>query len=171
MFSNRTSILPLAAAVLLLSASGCEKPQPATTPAAPAENIAAKPEPEKCTDCVPVTPENFPRAETDLYFINFFKKGALGKFMHNRTPTPIDEQKVVRMNRDTLYSDAVFDLDAGPVTITMPDAGKRFMSMQIVNEDQYTPMVVYGKGVYTLVKGQDRLTLRRGAHSHTRRSQ
>ena len=27
------------------------------------------------------------------------------------------------MNRDTLYSAAVFDLDAGPVTITLPDAG------------------------------------------------
>jgi hypothetical protein len=27
------------------------------------------------------------------------------------------------------------------VTITMLDAGKRFMSMQIVDEDQYTPLV------------------------------
>ena len=43
------------------------------------------------------------------------------------------------MNRDTLYSAAVFDLDAGPVTITLPDAGKRFMSMQVIDEDQYTP--------------------------------
>ncbi len=56
------------------------------------------------------------------------------------------------MNRDTLYSLAVFDLDAGPVTITLPDAGKRFMSMQVIDEDEYTPMVVYGKGVYTLTK-------------------
>jgi hypothetical protein len=28
------------------------------------------------------------------------------------------------------------DLDAGPVTITLPDAGKRFMSMQVINEDE-----------------------------------
>jgi hypothetical protein len=34
-----------------------------------------------------------------------------GKFMHNRTPTPLDRQTVIRMNRDTLYSGAVFDLD------------------------------------------------------------
>lgn len=54
------------------------------------------------------------------------------------------------MNRDTLYSGAVFDLDAGPVTISLPDAGKRFMSMQIINEDEYTPLVVYGKGTYAL---------------------
>ena len=38
---------------------------------------------------------------------------------------------MIRLNRDTLYSSAVFDLDAGPVTITLPDAGKRFMSMLV----------------------------------------
>jgi hypothetical protein len=46
----------------------------------------------------------------------------------------------------------VFDLNAGPVSITLPDAGKRFMSMQVINEDQYTPMVVYGEGAYALSK-------------------
>lgn len=56
------------------------------------------------------------------------------------------------MNRDTLYSGAVFDLDAGPVTITLPDAGKRFMSMQVIDEDQYTPMVVYRAGSTTLTR-------------------
>ena len=50
------------------------------------------------------------------------------------------------MNRDTLYSSALFDLDAGPVTITLPDAGKRFMSMQVINEDHYVPEVFYGAG-------------------------
>ena len=48
---------------------------------------------------------------------------------------------MIRLNRDTLYSSAVFDLDAGPVTITLPDAGKRFMSMQVINEDHYVPAV------------------------------
>ena len=78
--------------------------------------------------------------------------GGLGKFVHNRAPTPIDKQPVVRMNRDTLYSQALFDLDAGPVTITLPDAGKRFVSMQIISEDHYTPMVVYKPGRTTLTK-------------------
>jgi hypothetical protein len=32
----------------------------------------------------------------------------------------------------------VIDLDAGPATVTLPDPGKRFMSMQIVDEDQYS---------------------------------
>lgn len=102
---------------------------------------------------VPVTADNFVRAETDLYFGGVLKDaGGIGKFFHNREPTPIDRQTVIRMNRDTLYSGAIFDLDAGPVTITLPDAGKRFMSMQIINEDQYTPMVVYRPGPVTLTR-------------------
>jgi len=46
----------------------------------------------------------------------------------------------------------VFDLDAGPVTITLPEAGKRFMSMQIIDEDQYVPEVVYRAGSHTYAK-------------------
>ena len=30
--------------------------------------------------------------------------------VHNRTPTPLDNQPVIRMNRDTRYSPAVLDL-------------------------------------------------------------
>ena len=97
-----------------------------------------------------VTAENFPRAESDLYFSSIVKRGGFGKFDHNREPTPIDQQTVIRMNRDTLYSAAVFDLDSGPVTIALPDAGTRFMSMQIINEDQYSPHVFYESGSYTL---------------------
>ena len=92
---------------------------------------------------VPVTADNFVRAETDLYLSNVVKDGGFGKFVHRRELTPIDKQVVVRQNRDTLYSAAVFDLDAGPVTITLPDAGDRFVSMQVIDEDQYTPQVTY----------------------------
>jgi hypothetical protein len=99
-----------------------------------------------------VTANNFNRAESDLFFANTVKEGGFGKFMHNRQPTPLNKQVVVRMNRDTLYSAAVFDLDAGPVTVTLPDAGKRFMSMQIIDEDQYAPMVVYAPVSVTLSK-------------------
>ena len=100
----------------------------------------------------PVTPDNFVRAESDLYFSGVVKDGGFGKFMHRREPTAIAKQTVIRMNRDTLYSAAAFDLDAGPVTITLPDAGKRFLSMQVVDEDEYTPEVAYGAVVRTLAK-------------------
>jgi Protein of unknown function (DUF1254) len=103
-------------------------------------------------NAVQVTPDNFNRAETDKYFGASVKEGGLGKFHHNREATPIDKQMVIRMNRDTLYSLSVFDLDAGPVTITLPDAGKRFISLQVIDEDQYTPQVVYGAGTYTFTR-------------------
>lgn len=103
---------------------------------------------------VPVTIDNFARAESDLYMGRTVNEVGIGKFMHVRTLTEIDKQMVIRMNRDTLYSSAVFDLDAGPVTITMPDAGKRFMSMQVISEDHYVPAVFYGPGSHTLGKNQ-----------------
>jgi hypothetical protein len=83
---------------------------------------------------IPVSADNFVRAESDLYFGSIVKDGGFGKFFHNREPTPIDHQLVIRMNRDTLYSGAVFDLDAGPATITLPNAGGRFMSMQVIDD-------------------------------------
>lgn len=101
---------------------------------------------------VPVTADNFIRAETDLYFGNVVKDHGFGKFTHNRELTPLDKQLVVRQNRDTLYSGAVFDLDAGPVTITLPDAGTRFMSMQVITEDHFTPAVLYKAGSYTFTR-------------------
>ncbi|MBY5458974.1 DUF1254 domain-containing protein [Rhizobium leguminosarum] len=104
------------------------------------------------TNTVPVTVTNFPRAETDMYFGGMVKDGALGKFTHRREPANVDKQDVIRMNRDTLYSHGVFDLDAGPVTITMPDAGKRFMSLMIIDEDHYVPAIFYGAGTHTLTK-------------------
>ena len=101
---------------------------------------------------VPVTPDNFVRAESDRYLGNLAKEGGVGKFFHRREPAAIDNQTVIRLNRDTLYSSAVFDLDAGPVTITLPDPGKRFMSMQVIDEDEYTPEVDYGGGTHTLTR-------------------
>ncbi len=101
---------------------------------------------------IAVTPDNFARAESDLYFSGVVKDGGFGKFMHRREPTPVAKQTVIRMNRDTLYSAAVFDLDAGPVTITLPDPGKRFLSMQVIDEDEYSPEVAYGANVRTLTK-------------------
>jgi para-nitrobenzyl esterase len=92
-----------------------------------------------------VTVDNFVRAETDMYF----SKGEFGKLRHARTMADIDHQDVVRMNRDTLYSSGVFDLNASPLTVTLPDPGKRFMSMQVISEDHYTTEVVYAPGTHT----------------------
>ena len=102
----------------------------------------------------PVDPDNFIRAESDMYFSNFVKDGSFGKFHHVRVPAEIEHQSVIRLNRDTLYSSAVFDLDAGPATVTFPDPGNRFMSMEIIDEDQYVHGVIYMPGRYTLDRKQ-----------------
>ena len=93
-------------------------------------------------------PRNFVRAESDLNFGRIVKDGGFGKFNHRREPASIENQTVPRLNRDTLNSAAVFDLDAGPVTITLPNPGKRFMSMQVIDEDQYARSRFRGFDLY-----------------------
>ncbi len=101
---------------------------------------------------VPVTVQNFARAESDHYLTTNVKEAGLGRLAHNREPASIDHQTIIRLNRDTLYSFGVFDLAAAPVTITLPDTGKRFMSLQIINEDHYVPFVAYDAGTHTLTE-------------------
>lgn len=104
-------------------------------------------------DLQPVTVDNFVRAESDTYFANLLKEsGEPGVFSHRREVADVDHQTVIRLNRDTLYSSAVFDLDAGPVTVTMPDAGARFMSMMVVSEDHYVPVVHYTPGPHVITR-------------------
>jgi hypothetical protein len=68
------------------------------------------------------------------------------------TLSPLGDQTIVIQNRDTLCAAVVFDLDAGPLTITLPDPQDRFLSKQTWNQDQYTPGVVYEGGTYTFTK-------------------
>lgn len=79
-------------------------------------------------DPIPVNVDNFARAETDTYFAKTVVEGGFGKLQHDRLPTSIDDQKVVRMSRGTLYSSGAFDLSTGPLTITLPNAvGTRYV--------------------------------------------
>jgi hypothetical protein len=71
-----------------------------------------------------VTAENYNRAQTAVNFAGVVKNGGFGKFKHGRELAPPVQQGIVRPNRDTLYSFAVVDLDAGPAAITLPEAGK-----------------------------------------------
>ncbi len=98
----------------------------------------------------PVTVDNFRRAETDTYFGKNIVGDRFGKIGHERELIRIDAQTVVRSNRDTLYSMGIFDLDAGPVTVTLPDSGDRFMSLMTIDEDQYNPVAtLYAPGSHT----------------------
>jgi len=102
-----------------------------------------------------VSPDNFIRAESDLYFSHIaVDDHGFGAYSHHRDLGSLDHQLVVRQNRDTLYSPGVFDLDAGPVTVTLPDAGDRFLSLQVITEDHYVPEVIYTPGSHTFPQAQ-----------------
>jgi hypothetical protein len=105
----------------------------------------------------PVTVDNFVRAETDVAFKRYVDQGAFAKLFHIRQPTPLDKQDIIRMNRDTLYSAAVFDLTS-PVTIIKPETGGRFLSMQLINQDHSMVAVEHDAGRFELT--QDRIGTR-----------
>lgn len=75
--------------------------------------------------------------------------GGINRFQHNRAPAPVDQQTVIRMNRDTLYSFAVVDVSAG-ASLTIPDPGRRYLSVMAVNEDHYINRVLHDAGRYEL---------------------
>ncbi len=99
---------------------------------------------------IKVNVDNFVRAETDMQIGRFLKlTGGVNKLFHIRKPTPLDAQSVIRMNRDTLYSVALVDISKD-ATVTLPDVGKRYLSVHVVNQDGYTNKVFHGGGAHTL---------------------
>ena len=101
-------------------------------------------------EVVPVNVENFARAETSAQFDRILQMtDGINTFIHLRGPTPLDKQNVIRMNRDTLYSATIVDISKG-ATLTVPDAGERYMSIMVVNEDHYINKVIHKPGKYKL---------------------
>jgi len=99
---------------------------------------------------IPVNVDNFARVESDRMFAAVLHdSGAVNQWMHNRVPTPIDHQPVIRQNRDTLYSAAIVDISEG-AALTIPDAGDRYISAMPVNEDHYVNDVFYEAGRHEL---------------------
>lgn len=60
----------------------------------------------------------------------------MGAFTHVRNLATPKHRAVTTPNTDTLYSTAHIDLAAGPVTITLPAAGDRYLSLALM--DAYT---------------------------------
>lgn len=81
----------------------------------------------------------------------YVSQGGLGRLVHSRRPVQIGQQDVIRMNRDTIYSGGVFDLEE-PVTITLPKGDGRFQSLQVVNQDHYVVMVEHDPGTYEITR-------------------
>lgn len=100
----------------------------------------------------PVHPtyENFAELESARMFAAVAAQaGGSNRWNHNGTPTPIDDQPIIRMNRDTLYSAAIIDVSQG-ATITIPDAGERYISVMLVNQGHYINRIIHQPGVHEL---------------------
>jgi len=94
--------------------------------------VAAQPD-----EPVIVNVDNFARAETAAQFDRMLEySGGVNKWFHVHQPTPLDQQTVIRMNRDTLYSMAIVDISKG-ATLTLPEVGERYMTAMIVNQDHF----------------------------------
>jgi hypothetical protein len=101
-----------------------------------------------------VNVDNFARAESNRMFAAVLNdSGGVNQWMHNREPTPLDHQPVIRQNRDTLYSGAVIDVSEG-VTLTGPDGGDRYMSAMFVNQDHYVTALIHEPGEHHLTLDQ-----------------
>ena len=97
-----------------------------------------------------VNVDNFARAESDRMFVALSQQaGGVNRLLHHREPASIDEQPVIRENRDTLYSSAIVDISQG-ATLTLPDAGERYLSVMIVNNDHYINDVLHTAGDHEL---------------------
>ncbi len=95
-----------------------------------------------------VTPDNFVRAETDMQFMTVVKRGGFGRLTHEREFSAT-RQSVPWADADVLRSRGVFDLELGPVEVTLPASGDRFVSLEALDEDHYTLAMFYGPGTYT----------------------
>lgn len=99
---------------------------------------------------IAVSVDNFVEAETARMMTNLMESGGgINRFHHVRVPTPLDQQTVVRMNRDTLYSFAIVDLADG-ATVTVPDSSGRYLSLAVVNADHYVTSVLHDPGEHRL---------------------
>ncbi|MEH6571303.1 MAG: DUF1254 domain-containing protein [Halioglobus sp.] len=91
-----------------------------------------------------VNADNYARAEAAFQIESMLKRsGGINKLAHVRQPIPLDRQRNMQMNRDTIYSSAVVDISKG-ASVSFPNSGDRYMSIAIVNEDNYTTAVYHG---------------------------
>ena len=98
-----------------------------------------------------VTAFNYVRAKTAIQFDRYLARagGQLNAFSHGRKVVGIDARSSKRLNRDTLYSVAIVDISQG-ASVILPDAGDRYMSVQVVNEDGFTNKLFHGGGRHEL---------------------
>ncbi len=148
-------IKPLITAVLSLGIALTAACSPSSDQTAEAPPVAAAPDfadihADNTGDPVPVTLENYEVAESDLAFDNVTKLVGMNTFFHFPTGAfDLDNQTVVRMNRDTYYSAAIIDTTQG-ATVTIPETGGRYLSVMVVQNDHYIDQVFLEPGTHEI---------------------
>lgn len=99
----------------------------------------------------PVNVLNFNRAETDLMFSRLASNHGVGNWNHTYEVTPLDDQPIIRQNRDTLYSVSIIDV-RNDVTLTLPDTGNRYISAFVINQDHYGQAIIRKPGDHVLTR-------------------
>ncbi|MDW3221625.1 MAG: DUF1254 domain-containing protein [Paracoccaceae bacterium] len=82
------------------------------------------------------TEENFSTAMADIYFQEVLDRGGNNSFVHMRQVSSVENQNIIRENRDTLYSWGVFDVTNG-LTVTLPAASDLYMSALAIDNDTF----------------------------------
>ena len=127
----------------------------AETPAASAAPNFAAIHADEAGEKIAVTLDNYEEAESDLAFYNVTKLVGMNTFFHFPTGAfDLDNQTVVRMNRDTYYSAAVIDTTQG-ATVTIPETNGRYLSVMVVQNDHYIDQVFLEAGTHEITSDTD----------------
>jgi hypothetical protein len=82
-------------------------------------------------------------------FASLAQGAGVNELVHHREPASAYDQRVIRQNRDTLYSSAIVDIAQG-ATLSIPDVGDRYLSVMVVNNDHYINDVLHTAGEHPL---------------------
>jgi hypothetical protein len=150
-------MLTVALSVGMALTLGCSpsSDEAAETPAASAAPNFAAIHADDAGEKIAVTMDNYEDAESDLAFYNVTKLVGMNTFFHFPTGAfDLDNQTVVRMNRDTYYSAAVIDTTQG-ATLTIPETNGRYLSVMVVQNDHYIDQVFLEPGTHEITSDTD----------------
>ncbi|CBY20700.1 unnamed protein product [Oikopleura dioica] len=85
---------------------------------------------------VPVEAINFARVQSHTNMKKWGGLFGLNRFHHMRKVSG-PEDPLQKPNADTLYSIGVIDLSAGPVELSIPDVGDKYLSLTCYDENMY----------------------------------
>lgn len=105
------------------------------------------------SETIPVTADNFAKAETAWNMRNWSNLGSDTELFHYREPTPTGpEAPTVRMNWDTLYSNRVVTVaDDREFSVTLPETDL-YIAVQVIDANGFSPYYITEKGVEHVLK-------------------